>query len=53
MPITIHNKPTRPAQTALSTFKIAGIQMASSPHVPSNLTEAERLIALAAQQGVT
>jgi deaminated glutathione amidase len=51
MPITIHNKPTRPAQTALSTFKIAGIQMASSPHVPSNLTEAERLIALAAQQG--
>ena len=31
--------------------KVAGIQMASSPHVASNLTEAERLIAIAVEQG--
>ena len=31
--------------------KVAGIQMASSPHVGSNLTEAERLIAIAVEQG--
>ncbi len=31
--------------------KVAGIQMASSPNVASNLIEAERLIAIAAEQG--
>ena len=31
--------------------KVAAVQMASSPHVASNLTEAERLIDLAAEQG--
>ena len=31
--------------------KVAGIQMASSPQVASNLTEAERLIAIAVEQG--
>lgn len=51
MPITTRNKLTKPAQTAAGTFKVAGIQMASSPQVSSNLTEAERLIAIAAQQG--
>jgi predicted amidohydrolase len=51
MPITARNKLTNPAKTAAGTFKVAGIQMASSPHVTSNLTEAERLIAIAAQQG--
>jgi len=30
-------------------FKVAAIQMASSPHVPSNLTEAKRLIEIAAK----
>jgi len=34
-----------------SAVKVAGIQMASSPHVPSNLVEAERLIGLAAEHG--
>ncbi len=34
-----------------SAVKVAGIQMASSPHVPSNLVEAERLIGFAAEQG--
>jgi predicted amidohydrolase len=51
MPITRRNKPTKPTQTAAGSFKVAGIQMASSPHVSSNLTEAERLVAIAAQQG--
>jgi deaminated glutathione amidase len=51
MPITTRNKLAKPAQAAAGTFKVAGIQMASSPHVSSNLTEAERLIAIAAQQG--
>jgi deaminated glutathione amidase len=32
-------------------IKIAGIQMASGPHVASNLSEAERLIEIAAAQG--
>ena len=31
--------------------KVAGIQMASSPSVSANLTEAERLIKLAAEEG--
>ncbi|MFW5432529.1 MAG: carbon-nitrogen hydrolase family protein [Methylophilaceae bacterium] len=36
---------------AVNAIKVAGIQMASSPHVSSNLTEAERLIKLAVKQG--
>lgn len=32
-------------------FKVAAVQMASSPHVSSNLVEAKRLIELAAKQG--
>jgi predicted amidohydrolase len=51
MPITAKNKAAKPTQSAAGTFKVAGIQMASSPNVSSNLTEAERLIALAAEQG--
>ena len=34
-----------------SAFKVAGIQMASSPSVSSNLIEADRLIKLASKQG--
>lgn len=37
--------------TSANNVKIAGIQMASSPQVSSNLIEAERLIALAVAQG--
>lgn len=33
------------------TFKVAAIQMASGPNVAANLDEAERLIAMAVQQG--
>jgi nitrilase len=51
MPITTRNKLAKPTQAAAGTFRVAGIQMASSPHVSSNLTEAERLIAITAQQG--
>lgn len=36
---------------ALNAVKVAGIQMASSPNVSSNLTEAERLIKIAVDQG--
>ncbi len=35
----------------VAAVRVAAIQMASSPHVSSNLTEAERLIGLAAEQG--
>ena len=51
MPITARNKQSEPAKTSAGLVKVAGIQMASSPHVASNLTEAERLIAIAAEQG--
>jgi deaminated glutathione amidase len=51
MPITSRTKSAKPIKEAAGTFKVAGIQMASSPNVSSNLTEAERLIALAADQG--
>ena len=53
MPITTRNKHPEPAKTStsLGSIKVAGIQMASSPQVGSNLTEAERLIAIAAGQG--
>ncbi len=37
--------------TSVGAVKVAAIQMASSPHVASNLTEAERLIAIAVEQG--
>lgn len=43
-----------PKQTPKSTnpsIKVAGIQMASSPQVASNLTEADRLINIAVEQG--
>ncbi len=33
-------------------FRVAAIQMASGPNVPANLSEAERLIGMAAAQGV-
>ena len=67
MPITSRNKSSKPytraadnltagskvlnKSVASSMVKIAGIQMASSPNVASNLTEAERLIAIAVEQG--
>jgi deaminated glutathione amidase len=51
MPIKVRNKSLRPEKLAVGVLKVAGIQMASSPNVSSNLTEAERLIAIAAQQG--
>ena len=55
MPITTRSNHSEPAKaSANSSFgsvKVAGIQMASSPQVASNLTEAERLIAIAAEQG--
>lgn len=51
MPITSRNKAAKPTKTAAGVIKVAGIQMASSPHVSSNLIEAERLIAIAANQG--
>ena len=67
MPITSRNKASKPysrasdnaasgskstSKTAASAItKVAGIQMASSPQVSSNLIEAERLIALAVEQG--
>ena len=38
-------------KSAFVLFKVAGIQMASSPQVSSNLIEAERLIKIAAKQG--
>ena len=43
--------PKKPSKHALNAIKVAGIQMASSPNVSSNLTEAERLIKLAVDQG--
>ncbi len=51
MPITSRNKTAKPAKAAAGVIKVAGIQMASSPHVSSNLIEAERLITIAADQG--
>ena len=38
-------------EPAATKFKVAAVQMASGPNVASNLSEAERLIALAARQG--
>ena len=67
MPITSRNKSSKPysrasdnAASGSKAFnkagasgvtKVAGIQMASSPQVSSNLIEAERLISIAVEQG--
>lgn len=67
MPITRRNKISKPYSRASDNVassskvlhrlssagivKVAGIQMASGPNVSSNLTEAERLIAIAVEQG--
>ncbi len=62
MPITSRNTTSKPyikhsdsgaASKAVtpSVVKVAGIQMASSPQVAANLTEAERLISIAVEQG--
>lgn len=53
MPIKSRTKPAKatrqPSGSAI--VKIAGIQMASGPHVSANLSEAERLIEIAVTQG--
>ncbi len=51
MPITSQSKTPKLEKSAADLVKVAGIQMASSPQVASNLIEAERLITLAAKQG--
>jgi nitrilase len=53
MPIRSREKVTKntKAPTASGVIKIAGIQMASGPHVAANLSEAERLIEIAVNQG--
>ncbi|MBX9675095.1 MAG: carbon-nitrogen hydrolase family protein [Methylotenera sp.] len=48
---TIAKKQSTQSKNTASSVKVAGIQMASSPQVSSNLIEAERLIAIAANQG--
>lgn len=45
----ISTKTARPATPGIN--RIAGIQMASGPSVPANLSEAERLIEIAVNQG--
>lgn len=45
------NKSEKSKATAAHIVKIAGIQMASGPSVSANLSEVERLIKIAAQQG--
>ncbi len=52
MPIKSSSKPAKPTKaTTPGIVKIAGIQMASGPQVSANLSEAERLIKIAAEQG--
>lgn len=56
MPIKSRTKTSKPAKTnkaatAPGIVKIAGIQMASGPFVSANLSEAERLIEIAVNQG--
>lgn len=52
MPIKSSSKPAKPSKTTTpGVVKIAGIQMASGPQVSANLSEAERLITIAAEQG--
>jgi deaminated glutathione amidase len=49
--MAIPKKSSKPYSAATGVVKVAAVQMASSPHVASNLVEAERLIALAVKQG--
>ena len=51
MAITSRNSHTKAAPSAAGIVKIAGIQMASGPNVSANLSEAERLIKIATEQG--
>ena len=53
MPIKSRAKLTKASQNAAGTglLRIAGIQMASGPYVSANLSEAERLIEIAVNQG--
>jgi len=53
MPIKSREKIAKNTTTAIvpGVIKIAGIQMASGPHVSANLSEAECLIEIAASQG--
>ncbi|MEQ1601751.1 MAG: carbon-nitrogen hydrolase family protein [Methylophilaceae bacterium] len=54
MPIKSRAKISKTSKSAASVpgiIKIAGIQMASGPHVSANLSEAERLIEIAVSQG--
>jgi nitrilase len=52
MPIKSRQKTAKvKLQPSMGIIKIAGIQMASGPHVSANLSEAERLIEIAATQG--
>ena len=52
MPINSRTKNPKPLKPATpGTLRIAGIQMASGPHVSANLSEAERLIEIAVSQG--
>ncbi len=52
MPIQSRARQTRQGKTSASgIIKIAGVQMASGPQVSANLSEAERLIAIAVAQG--
>lgn len=54
MPIKSRVKTSKTSKTIANTpgiIKIAGIQMASGPHVSANLSEAERLIEIAVSQG--
>jgi deaminated glutathione amidase len=51
MAITSRLKTTKAKQSNQDIIKVAAIQMASGPHVSANLSEAERLIEVAANQG--
>lgn len=51
MAIKSRTNHTKATPTAAGIVKIAGIQMASGPSVAANLSEAERLIKIAAEQG--
>jgi deaminated glutathione amidase len=51
MAIKSRSNHTKATPTGAGIVKIAGIQMASGPNVSANLSEAERLIKIAAEQG--
>jgi len=51
MAITSRHSQTKASPVGAGIVKIAGIQMASGPNVSANLSEAERLIKIAADQG--